>query len=77
MISLTTIFEAGKNYSTKLQKLLKPYNAAIKKYYRKIIKKCQLTMYSKQTLKQRIEKFLLTNLFDLDKNVLKDNFSIS
>ena len=34
-------------------------------------------MYSKQTLKQRIEKFLLTNLFDLDKNVLKDNFSIS
>ena len=34
-------------------------------------------MYSKQTLKQRIEKCLLTNLFDLDKNVLKDNFSIS
>ena len=49
MITLTTIFEARKNRGTKPKKLHKPYNATMKKYYRKIINtKCQLTMYPNQ-----------------------------
>ena len=78
MIILTTIFEARKNGGAKLWKLHKPYSATMKKYYRKIINtKCQLTMYSNLIQKQRIAKLVFTNLFDLDKNVLKDNFTIS
>ena len=49
MITLTTIFEARKNRSPKFQKLDIPYDATMKKYYRKIRKtKCQLTMYPNQ-----------------------------
>ena len=49
MITLTTIFEARKNRSPKLQKLDIPYDATMKKYYRKIRKtKCQLAMYPSQ-----------------------------
>ena len=50
----------------------------MRKYYRKMINtKCQLTMYSNQIQKQRIAKFVSTIIFDLDKNVGKDNFMIS
>ena len=71
MITLIT-FEARKNRGKKPQKLHKPYNATMKKYYRKIINtKCQLTMYPNQIQKQRIAKLLHTNIFDLDKNILK------
>ena len=49
----------------------------MKKYYRKINTKCQLTMYPNQIQMQTIAKFAFTNLFNLDKNNLKDNFTIS
>ena len=36
-----------------------------------------LTYYvSKPNLEAKISKFVSTNIFDLDKNVLKDNFTI-
>ena len=65
MITLTTIFDARKNRGTKLYKLHKPYNATMEKYYFKII-----------NTKYQLRKFVSTNLFDLDKNVLKDNYTI-
>ena len=67
MITLT-IFEAKKNRCTKLQKLHKPDDPTMKKYYNKIINtKCQLTMHPNKIQKQGIAKFISTNIFDLDK----------
>ena len=71
------MFEARKNRGTKPQKLHKPYNATMKKYYCKINTKCQPIIYPNQIQKQKIAKFIPANIFDLDKNVLKDNFAIS
>lgn len=42
-----------------------------------INRNCQLTMYPSQIGKLRIVKSVSTDLFDLDKDLLKDNFAIS